>query len=171
MKKIFISILFCVMTFVLVSCGGNEVKEEINNKVNENVPQNININGGSNIKRQSSQNVIQNVDIDLTKMSSTMVYSAVNELVTYPNEFTGKVVKMKGTLNVFKTDKRNYYNCLISDATACCSQGIEFVLKDNKKYPDDYPKDGTEIVVTGVFDTYFEGKNQYYQLINAVMKT
>ena len=46
---------------------------------------------------------------------------------------------------------------IIQDATACCAQGMEFVLTDEYSYPDDYPDEGSEITVMAVFDTYQEG--------------
>ena len=110
-------------------------------------------------------------DVDLTMLSSTMVYSEVYNMMTVPSNYLGKSVKMNGTFSVYhdeSTDKY-YYACLISDATACCSQGIEFVLDGNYEYPSDYPPEGSEITVTGIFDTYTEGQYQYCQLINAKM--
>lgn len=106
-------------------------------------------------------------DVDLTKLNATMVYTQVSDMVSNPDNYVGKRVKMDGTFAVAETEARNYYACLIADATACCSQGIEFVTDKQFSYPDDYPPKGTEIIVTGIFDTYFEGTNQYYQLINA----
>ena len=57
--------------------------------------------------------------------------------------------------------------CIISDATACCSQGIEFVLTDEYTYPDDYLKEGEKICVIETFDTYQEGDYTYCTLRNA----
>ena len=37
-------------------------------------------------------------------------------------------------------------------------------------YPDDYPKEGEEITVTGIFDIYEEDGFKYCQLINASME-
>ena len=74
---------------------------------------------------------------------------------------------MAGTFAVYEGDGRNYYACLIADATACCSQGIEFLWKGDHPYPADYPEPGTEITVTGTFDTYYEGEYTYCQLIDA----
>ena len=53
-------------------------------------------------------------------------------------------------------------------AAAGCAQGIEFVLKDERKFPDEYPSKGAEITVSGIFDIYKEGAYQYCQLIDAV---
>ncbi len=106
-------------------------------------------------------------DVDLTKLNATMVYTKVSDMISNPDNYVGKRVKMDGTFAVAETEARNYYACLIADATACCSQGIEFVTDKQFNYPDDYPPKGTEIIVTGIFDTYFEGTNQYFQLINA----
>lgn len=109
------------------------------------------------------------VDVDLTALSSTMVYSQVYNMMVTPENFTGKVVKMQGSYSCFydSTTGNYYYACIIQDATACCSQGIEFILTDDYKYPQDYPTDGDIITVQGVFDTYYEGENMYCTLRNA----
>lgn len=112
------------------------------------------------------------IDVDLTKLSSTMVYSKVYNMVTKPSEYVGQTVKMNGTFTLFHSNETglDYYACIIADATACCSQGIEFVLAGDSKYPDDYPELGSEIVVQGEFDTYMEGPQMYCHLINATLK-
>lgn len=44
-----------------------------------------------------------------------------------------KVVKAKGTCGIYADSRisKKYYSIVIKDATACCSQGLEFVLKDS----------------------------------------
>lgn len=76
----------------------------------------------------------QKVDVDLTKLSSTMVYAEVSNMCTEPTAYVDKIVKMRGKMAVYPGDQRNYYACIISDATACCAQGIEFLTKDGQ-YP------------------------------------
>ena len=109
------------------------------------------------------------VDVDLTALSSTMVYSEVFDMVSKPEDYVGKTVRMEGFLNVahdVNTDSY-YYTCLIQDATACCAQGIEFVLDD----PASYPEEGEDIVVVGTFDTYEQGSYTYCTLRNAYLDT
>ena len=109
------------------------------------------------------------VDVDLTCLSSTMVYAEVYNIVSAPEEYIGKTMKMDGLFAVYhdeETDKY-YYACLIQDATAYCQNGIEFVPADARKYPDDFPELGTNITVTGVFDTYEEGGYTYCTLREA----
>ncbi|MCR5060387.1 MAG: hypothetical protein K6A80_05055 [Saccharofermentans sp.] len=121
--------------------------------------------GGS----ESSQDSTGGIDVDLTVMSSTVVYSEVYSMMISPESYIGKTVKMKGAFVVYHdalTDKY-YYACIISDATACCSQGIEFILTDDYTYPDDYPQEGGEICVAGVFDTYQENGRYYCTLRDA----
>lgn len=129
------------------------------------------INGGSNMKKPSSNagKVTQasDIDVDLTRLSSTMVYSEVNNMMTAPESYVGKVVRMNGKLAVYKYPERNYYTCIIKDATACCQQGMEFLWAGDHKYPDDYPNEGDNIIVTGVFDIYYEGESKYVQLKDA----
>ena len=98
---------------------------------------------------------VSDVDVDLTKMSSTMVYSEVFAMLYSPEEYMGKTVKMEGVAASYHdslTDT-DYYNCIVEDATACCSQGLEFVLADKEAK---YPEDGKEIVVAGTYDSYTE---------------
>ena len=97
------------------------------------------------------------IDIDLTVLSSTMVYSFVYCMVTTPEEYRGMVVKMSGVSASSHNEETgmDYYGCIIQDATACCSQGIEYELQG------EYPEDGEMICVTGTFDTYEEGGYTY----------
>ena len=91
------------------------------------------------------------VDVDLTVMNSNMVYAEVYNMMMYPEDYIGKTVKMEGTCACYHDEEtgKYYFACLIADATACCSQGIEFVLTDDYSCPDDYPEIGKEIFVTG----------------------
>ena len=102
-------------------------------------------------------------------MSPTMVYSEVYNMMMTPEDYVGKSVRMNGMYVSFYEEENDfrYFACIVKDATACCSQGIEFVLTDDYRYPEDYPEDGDDIVVTGVFDTYMEGSDMYCTLKDA----
>ncbi len=111
----------------------------------------------------------EGIDLDLTALSATVVYAEVYNMMVNPDAYVGKTVKMKGIMNTLYDEVNDvyYFACIITDATACCAQGIEFVLTEDYKVPDDYPKDGTEVTVVGVFDTYWEFSNLYCTLRNA----
>ncbi len=81
----------------------------------------------------------EGIDVDLTALSATMVYSEVYNMMYYPENYVGKTVKMKGIYIVYHDEDSDkyYHGCVISDVTACCSQGIEFELTDDYKYPAD----------------------------------
>lgn len=110
-----------------------------------------------------------NVDIDLTILDSNMVYAQVYDMVYNGDNYLGKKVKVNGTFAYYKDEltENEYFTVLISDATACCAQGIEFILDGEYKYPDDYPELDTKITVIGDFNYYKEGYNIYCQLLNA----
>ncbi len=111
-------------------------------------------------------------DVDLTKLDSNMVYAQVYDMVFGETDYNGKSVRAKGSFAYYRdqnTDKE-YFAVLISDATACCAQGIEFVTADARSYPDDFPAVGTEIVVHGVFSTYKDNSGTYVQLRDAVIE-
>ena len=127
---------------------------------------------------EQTQTSADGVDVDLTILSSTMVYSEVyNMLYFYPEDYYGKNVKMTGQFNVYQwvdesgivADMPVAYACIISDATACCAEGVEFVLEGDYTYPDDYPELGTEITVIGEFQSYEENGMTWYHLVNARM--
>ena len=103
----------------------------------------------------------QSIDIDLTQMSSTMVFSEVYNMMMTPDDYQGKVIKMKGQFltDIDTANNKRYYACLILDATACCAQGLGFVPKDGYLYPEDFPEPDGEITVTGTFDYFWE--NEY----------
>ena len=114
------------------------------------------------------------IDIDLTAMSSDMVYSTVYQMVYNPKEYIGKTIKMAGQYFVAYSnnpENTNFYNyCLVADAKACCQQGLEFACADgHNTYPDDFPEDETNIEVVGVFEMYEEEGYTYTRLNYAKM--
>lgn len=94
---------------------------------------------------------VEVVDVDLTKLSSTMVYGEVFNIVENPSEYRGKTIKIRGTYFAAHDPAKDEYHhsCVIWDATACCMQGMEFELADGK-----YPPNETEITLIGKFDVY-----------------
>ncbi len=109
-----------------------------------------------------------NVEVDLTQMSATMVYSEVYNMLTQPDNYLGKTVKMEGqyTEHYNEMTDKTYYACIILDATACCAQGMEFALANG--FPGEKPKEGDMICVAGVYDRYEEDGFPYYTLNHAV---
>lgn len=115
------------------------------------------------------------VDIDLTALSGIMVYSEVNSMISFPDNYIGKTVKMQGQFTIYQATDENgtfipdkmFFACMIADATACCAQGLEFALAGEPVYPDDYPELGAEITVVGTFEWYEEDGCRYYRLGNA----
>ncbi|PWT27617.1 hypothetical protein [Butyrivibrio fibrisolvens] len=111
----------------------------------------------------------EGIDIDLTNASATVVYSEVYDMMYFPENYVGKTIKMDGLFTYYYDEAMDkyYFACIIMDATACCSQGIEFELTDDYVYPDDYPEDGGDICVVGTFDTYEEDGFTYCVLRDA----
>ncbi len=109
------------------------------------------------------------IDVDLTEMSSTIVFAEVYNMMMDPMSYIGKTVRMNGSFAIYHDDEKNkdHYACIIRDATACCEQGVEFMFGDGYTFPDDYPKEGEEISVTGVFRTYKDGEYTYWALMDS----
>ncbi len=109
----------------------------------------------------------ENVDIDLTTMSNTMIYAEVLNMLTNPSEYIDKTVVMSGFTNIYvdENTKALYYSCIIPDATSCCAQGIEFELANTPL--ENYPYMGQAIKVVGTFGTYTENDTLYCVLKDA----
>ena len=96
-----------------------------------------------------------------------MVYSEVYNMMTIPEEYVGKTVRMEGLFSVYHDEESgvDYYACIIQDATACCAQGLEFVPMN----PEKCPEEGGNVKVEGTFDMYVEGDYTYCTLRNATV--
>ena len=124
--------------------------------------------------KDSSMPVIEDageVDVDLTSMSATRVYSEVYNMMTVPEDYIGKRIMMDGLFTCFHDANagKYYFACIVEDATACCAQGIEFVLSGDHSYPEDYPEEGGRVAVVGTFSTYEDGDATFCTLTDAQM--
>ena len=173
-------LVIAAISVVLSSCG----KESVSNVQEPTTTQNTEPVQQSDAPDVSSQGAIDNIPantseetVDLTVLSSTMVYSEVYNMMMTPENYVGKTIKMKGQFTFYQATDENgdpipdqiYFACIIADATACCSQGLEFVLAGEHSYPADYPELGTEITVVGTFQTYEENGYMYCHLVDAEM--
>ena len=111
------------------------------------------------------------IDYDLTILGSDMVYAEIFNMMMMPQEYMGRTIKVSGVFTVYYDESKDKYHfaCFVSDAAACCQQGIEFILDGDHSYPSDYPQEGSEITITGVFGTYEEGGETYWALTKAAM--
>ncbi len=191
--------LILIISVLLVSCGSQQssashnqssspsVEDVLNEKTSESQDNGLpdlqepDVSDEPSVKKdessaeQADAGSYSKVDFDLTSMNSNMVYSQVYDMVTQPDGYLGKTVKMTGQFAIYEGQDRVYCACIVADATACCSQGIEFILKGEPPYPEGYPELGAEITVAGVFDTYIETMSgqdfTFIQLIDAELTT
>lgn len=108
----------------------------------------------------------QPVDLDLTQLSETMVYSQIYNMMEEPGEYLGQRVRMKGKYLYYLAEEQGleYHVCTVTDATACCLLGMEFVLEEGS-----YPQPDEEFTVEGIFQIYYEGDIPFCQLEEAVI--
>ena len=108
----------------------------------------------------------ENGILDLTKLSGTLVYAEVYNIMSSPDDYIGRTIKMSGpyTANYYEPTQKYYHSVIIEDAAACCAQGLEFEWKGEHSYPGDYPENGAKVEVTGVFGSYEELGQTYYCL-------
>ena len=160
MKKLICLILILTLAACFAACGGKTVATG----TTETSPAAETTTSEKQSKSDAKPASSGSIDVDLTQMSATMVYSEVQNMMMSPQDYKGKTVKMHGAFSVAEIGANRYFACIIKDATACCSQGIEFKWAGEHSYPDDYPEQGQEITVTGTFGTYLEGEQVYCEL-------
>lgn len=174
MKKKIIAVFLIALQLCMTSCGksSGSSTEFPASASTQDIAVSENKSTSESETEAGSNTAYSDYDIDLTQLSSTMVYSQVYDMVNNSDDYVGKIVKAKGSFSYFQDEQtgNEYYAVLINDATACCSQGIEFVLDGEYTYPDDYPSIGTEITVVGKFNYYKEDYYTYCQLTDATMK-
>ncbi len=109
------------------------------------------------------------IDLDMSGMSGTVVYAQIYNLLSDPAPWLGKIIRMAGYYSFYNDQEQDivYHACIIPDATACCAQGIEFIWAGEHKWPDDYPEDGADIIVTGRLEIYEENGYSYLHLVDA----
>ncbi len=109
------------------------------------------------------------VDLDLSKLSGTVVYAQIYNILVDPDAYLGKVIRMSGYYGAYADTERGvvYHACVIPDATACCAQGIEFIWAGEHVWPDEYPEEGTDITVTGRLAVYEEDGIEFLHLVDA----
>lgn len=145
MKKI-VLLMLCIL---LTCCSANKKQEQVESTTAEEI-----------VEEEKK------IDHDVSMFSDTTIYAFVSDVVNNISEYEGDTVKIRGVFRAFHSDylDKDYYVCMIQDTTACCSQGMEFILNDG-----DYPIEGKEIILTGVVDTYLEGNERYCYLSNATI--
>ena len=155
----------------------SQVKKEEQKKTEESTKEDTQKNDQQNTDTQTPESVQGTVnapeaavDVDLSVMDSDMIYATVYQMMSDPEQYVGKTFRIEGKFYVTYDEmtKNQYYYCVIKDATECCAQGLEFVWGDGSHiYPDEYPTDGTEVIVDGTFELYMENDSRYCRLANA----
>lgn len=193
MKKILACIICLTLAFGVTACGKASDKDSNGDTKIISDAKNKQENSKSNTKKEVSKKEINKkevagdagkgkssktksktkgnkIDVDLNNLNANVVYSQVFLMMTEPDKFIGKRIRMSGQFNVYAAEEGNpsgvteYYAIIIADAQACCQQGIEFVWPGHT-YPDGFPEVKSNASVTGIFEVYEENGKKYCRLI------
>lgn len=188
MKKILICIICLTLAFGVTACGKASDKDSNGDTKIISDAKNKQENSKSNTKKEVSKKEVADdagkgkssksksktnsnkIDVDLNNLNANVVYSQVFLMMTEPDKFIGKRIRMSGQFNVYAAQEGNpsgvteYYAIIIADAQACCQQGIEFVWPGHT-YPDGFPEVKSNASVTGIFEVYEENGKKYCRLV------
>ena len=177
-----IKLLFSIIVpFLITSCGAGSHVNSRNNPMdslfNKNSSSETTSNEGAASTSSRDANeppVYDHIDIDLTTMNATMVYSEVYNMMSTPSQYVNKVVKASGPFVIGKSSIPNmcYPAVLIRDATACCGNGLEFLLYGvplcTTSGGNGYPLPNEEVTVVGLLKSYLEGSSLYVHLVDSI---
>ena len=88
-------------------------------------------------------------DYDLSKMNYNMATAVVFDMMVSPGDYENKSVKITGQFASEVHEGERLYAVIMWDATGCCPTGLTVVPLEGKKYPQDFPKEGSKVTVTG----------------------
>lgn len=161
MKKL-IALLLCAGCVLLSGCAQKDQKDA--QTASTDVPVETDAPAETQSASEVSSAADTSEEIDLTQMGSTMVYSYVYSMVSEPDSFIGQRFRLSGTYgeSYWEETDTTYHFVLISDATACCAQGLEFVLTDEAAA---YPVEGDEVEISGLFELYEEEGSLYIHIV------
>ena len=193
MKKILACIICLTLAFGVTACGKasdkdsngdtkiisdaknkqenskSDTKKEVSKKeVNKKEVAGDAVKGKSSKSKSKTKG--NKIDVDLNNLNANVVYSQVFLMMTEPDKFIGKRIRMSGQFNVYAAQEGNpsgvteYYAIIIADAQACCQQGIEFVWPGHT-YPEGFPEVKSNASVTGIFEVYEENGKKYCRLV------
>ena len=180
MKKAILAVLLIAAVLALTACGGQKdaateapvatAAPEVTDPPEVTAPPEKEAAAAPAVQTVKASS--KGVDLDLSKLSGTVVYSQVYDMMVDPDSYLGQRVRVKGNFNYYHNDDngQDYFAVIIADATACCAQGMEFVWAGDHNFPMDYPLPDSEITVTGTFGTYMEDGFEYIQLSDADLK-
>lgn len=188
MKKILACIICLTLAFGVTACGKASDKDSNGDTKIISDAKNKQENSKSDTKKEVNKKEVagdagkgkssksksktkgNKIDVDLNNLNANVVYSQVYLMMTEPDKFIGKRIRMSGQFNVYAAQEGNpsgvteYYAIIIADAQACCQQGIEFVWPGHT-YPDGFPEVKSNASVTGIFEVYEENGKKYCRLI------
>ena len=193
MKKILACIICLTLAFGVTACGKASDKDSNGDTKIISDAKNKQENSKSNTKKEVSKKEVNKkevagdagkgkssksksktkgnkIDVDLNNLNANVVYSQVYLMMTEPDKFIGKRIRMSGQFNVYAAQEGNpsgvteYYAIIIADAQACCQQGIEFVWPGHT-YPEGFPEVKSNASVTGIFEVYEENGKKYCRLV------
>lgn len=177
MKRLLCLLLAALTVFGLGACGeksGGETTFPTTASEEPKPLQTLPLETGEREQTAPTADTAESAFVDLTALSSTMVYAEVFAMMSSPEDYVGKTVKMQGIFSKGQlyaagslNDGGTVFACVIQDATACCAQGIPFELAGDHSYPQDYPELGDTITVVGTFEIHQQEGMQFCRLRDA----
>lgn len=163
MKSIRSSLALIVILLLCTACGQQSVNSAAN-LPSSDVPaasQSSPIESAQADENIAPSSPAASVDVDLTELSSTMVFAEVANMMMQPDEYLGKTVRIRGIFTTYQDPQTEQVYCgvTVQDATACCAQGFDIVMPQTARYPNDYPADASEVTVCGTLLANEELKN------------
>jgi len=104
-------------------------------------------------------------DIDFTKMNFNIASSMMFDFLIQPEEYVEKTVLIKGQYHTEVYENERLFAVFIWDATGCCPQSLSFIPPKNMTFPDGFPGEKQEVILSGTLKMVPFNNNEEINLI------
>ena len=106
------------------------------------------------------------IDVDIAGLRLLVVHGEVNKILTNPENYIGKRVRMSGNYYYMTSQDRSmrYHYIAVEPGDSCCVRGLEFAWDADGAFPDGFPNEWADIEITGVYASYTESGETYYYI-------
>lgn len=167
MRKLGIGLLCLTLAFGATACGkqNNKIERAVFTS-SDTATQGEETEAGEQGEDGAKKTPNNTKPVDVSGAEKEAVLAEISAMQLTPEEYEGRMVRVKGKYH-FNEVGEDRYDLVNFDDDNEGLVSLEFILPESYKYPDDYPKEGEEIVVEGVFDKIESYGISYYAITNA----
>jgi ABC-type glycerol-3-phosphate transport system substrate-binding protein len=165
-KTLPIAIVLLLVVTLVAGCSGNSSSKSdadssgADSKASQSV---VNQTQSGAAKADAEYNTLT---LDLTAFTPTEASEVAHKISECPGEYLGTRIKVRGVYEAAENyNTGDYIHAVtVTNQVQCCPAVLEFIWNGEHSYPEDYPKEFSEIEIEGVMKRYREAGETFFYL-------